>query len=283
MRNLLREGLKRFASSDAQRATGNKNATIVAITAQKGGVGKTTTAVNLGAALAREHGQKVLLIDLDPQGHIERSLHDLVQPGGSPLSALLEDEKGGEVLDVLTGTSIPGLDITRGDQRLRETEQLLNSRLGKEMVLKEALEATRTFYDVILIDCPPNVGNLTVNALVCADRMLIPSDPTPLAMQGAVSLLHLSATISDRLNPALDILGMLVTRHDGRNQQLNDKILNEMQDAWGNALFETTIGINTALAKAQAEGQDIFTYAPKSRGAEDYSALAAEVYGRLKD
>lgn len=281
MRNLLRDSLKRFGSSETQRAKGNKNATIVAITAQKGGVGKTTTTVNLGAALAAQHNLKVLLIDLDPQGHVERSLQEIVQPGGSPLSALLENEKGGEVLDVLTSTSIPGLDITRGDQRLRETEQLLNTRIGKEMVLKDALNVTRTFYDVILIDCPPNVGNLTVNALVCADRMLVPCDPTPLAVQGAVSLLHLSATISDRLNPDLDILGMLVTRHDGRNQQLNEKMFSEMRNAWGNAIFENTIGINTALAKAQAEGQDIFTYAPKSRGAKDYAALAEEVYARI--
>lgn len=281
MRNLLRESLKRFGSTDTQRAKGNKNATIVAITAQKGGVGKTTTTVNLGAALALHHDLKVLLIDLDPQGHVERSLQGLVRPGGSAISALLEDEKGGEVLDVLTSTSIAGLDITLGDQRLRETEQLLNTRIGKEMVLQDALKVTRTFYDVILIDCPPNVGNLTVNALVCADRMLVPCDPTPLAVQGAVSLLHLSATISDRLNPDLDILGMLVTRHDGRNQQLNQKMFKEMNDAWGKAIFESTIGINTALAKAQAEGQDIFTYAPKSRGANDYAALAKEVYARL--
>src|SRR5690625_445978 len=282
MRNLLGEGRKRFAATETQRAKGNKNATIVAITAQKGGVGKTTTTVNLGAALAKNHGLKVLLIDLDPQGHVERSLADLVQPGGSPLSALLENEKGGEVLDVLTGTKIKGLDITRGDARLRETELQLNARLGKEMVLREALEVTRTFYDVILIDCPPNVGNLTVNALVCADRMLVPCDPTPLAMQGAVSLLHLAATIGDRLNPSLDILGVLITRFDGRNQQLNEKMLQEMEETWGNAIFETKIGINTALAKAQAEGQDIFSFAPKSRGAQDYGALAAEVHARIK-
>lgn len=282
MRNLLREGLKRFASSETQRAKGNKNATIIAITAQKGGVGKTTTTVNLGVALAQEHNLSVLLIDLDPQGHVERSLETLVQPGGAPLSGLLENEKGGEVLDVLTGTNIEGLDLTRGDGRLRETEQLLNTRIGKEMVLKDALEATRTFYDVILLDCPPNVGNLTVNALVCADRMLVPCDPTPLAMQGAVSLLHLAATIGDRLNPDLDILGVLITRFDGRNQQLNDKMLQEMTDAWGEAIFESKIGVNTALAKAQAEGKDIFSYDAKSRGANDYRALADEVYRRIQ-
>lgn len=282
MRNLLREGLKRFASTENQRAKGNKNATIIAITAQKGGVGKTTTTVNLGVALAQEHQLKVLLIDLDPQGHVERSLQKLVQPGGAPLSSLLENEKGGEVLDVLTGTNIDGLDLTRGDGRLRETEQLLNTRIGKEMVLKDALDVTRTFYDVILIDCPPNVGNLTVNALVCADRMLVPCDPTPLAMQGAVSLLHLAATIGDRLNPDLDILGVLITRFDGRNQQLNDKMLSEMTEAWGDAIFESKIGVNTALAKAQAEGQDIFSYDPKSRGANDYRALADEVYRRIQ-
>ena len=282
MRNLLREGLKRFTAPESKRARGQKNATIVAIAAQKGGVGKTTTAVNLGAALAREQGLHVLVIDLDAQGHVERSLGNMVQPGGKPISSVLEDEKGGELLDVLTTTSIPHLDITRADPRLRETENLLTARIGKEQILKETLDITRTYYDVILIDCPPNLGNLTVNALVAADKMLIPCDPTPLAMQGVVSLLHASATISDRLNPELEILGVVVTRHDGRNQSLNEQILSEMEEAWGEAIFDTKIGINTSLAKAQAAGEDIFSHAPKSRGAKDYSALAQEVHDRLR-
>lgn len=282
MRNLLREGLKRFVSNEPKRATGAKQATVIAVAAQKGGVGKTTTTVNLGAALAREHGLRVLLIDLDPQGHVERSIAALVQPGGTPLSALLESEAGGEVLDCIAHTSIPTLDITLGDVRLRDTENLLTARIGKELVLREALAVTRTWYDVILIDCPPNLGNLTVNALVAADRMLIPCDPTPLAMQGVVSLLHAAATIGDRLNPALDILGIVVTRHDGRNQSLNEQMLHEMTAAWGDALFPTRIGINTSLSRAQAAGEDIFAYAPKSRGATDHSALARDVFARLQ-
>lgn len=283
MRNLLREGLKRLSSTEPKRARGNKNATVIAIAAQKGGVGKTTTAINLAAALARDHQRSVLVIDLDAQGHVERALENIVQPGGSPISALLENEKGGEVLDVVTSTNVKNLEITRADPRLRETENLLTTRIGKEMILKEALEITRTFYDIILIDCPPNLGNLTVNALVAADRMLIPCDPTPLAMQGVVSLLHSSATISDRLNPELDILGILITRFDGRNQTLNEQMLNNMEAEWGNALFNTKIGINTALARAQAAGEDIFTHDPKSRGAKDYQALAKEVVERLRD
>lgn len=281
MRNLLREGLKRFSAPDSKRARGNKNAAIIAITAQKGGVGKTTTAVNLGAALAQKHDKKVLVIDLDAQGHVERSLRARVQPGGSPLSTLLEDEQGGEILDVLTTTKISNLDITRGDAKLRDTENLLNTRIAKEMILKEALEVTRTYYDIILLDCPPNLGNLTVNALVAADKLLVPCDPTPLAMQGVGSLLHASATISDRLNPSLDILGVLVTRYDGRNQSLNEQMIGEMQEAWGDAILETRININTSIARAQAAGEDIFAHAPKSRGAQDYNALADEVIARL--
>lgn len=282
MRNLLREGLKRFSAPDSKRARGNKNAAIIAITAQKGGVGKTTTAVNLGAAIAENHDKKVLVIDLDAQGHVERSLSARVQPGGTPLSALLENEQGGEILDVVTTTKIKNLDITRGDAKLRDTENLLNTRIGKEMILKDALEVTRTYYDIILLDCPPNLGNLTVNALVAADKLLVPCDPTPLAMQGVGSLLHASAAISDRLNPALDILGVLVTRYDGRNQSLNEQMIGEMQEAWGDAIFETRININTSIARAQAAGEDIFAHAPKSRGAQDYKALADEVLARLR-
>ena len=280
MRNLLKQGLKRLVERDDRRARGPHQAVVIAVAAQKGGVGKTTTTVNLGAALAAL-GKRVLVIDLDAQGHVERSLSSQVKPGGGRLSSILEADPSGDVLDAATRTTIAGLDITPADARLRESENLLTTRMGKEFILRDALAVTRTWYDVILLDCPPNLGNLTLNALVAADRVLVPCDPTPLAMQGVEALIDTCAAISERLNPAIDVLGVVVTRFDGRNQTLNDQIIGEMTEAWGDALFPARIGINTSLARAQAEGADIFTFAPKSRGAKDYAELAQQVAARL--
>ncbi len=282
MRNLLREGIKRLSDKNNRRAKGNRNAAVVAVAAQKGGVGKTTTAVNLGAALARFHGQNVLVVDLDAQGHVQRSLRTHIKPGGGSLSQVIEREDGGEVLDVVAHTDIPGLHITPGDPRLRESENLVTTRIGKEFILRDALEVTRSHYDVIILDCPPNLGNLTLNALVAADRVLVPCEPTPLSIQGVDALIRTCATVSDRLNPKLDILGILVTRYDGRNTSLNDVAIAELSQAYGEALIDEKININTSLARAQHAGRDIFSFAPRSRGATNYKSLAEHVATALR-
>lgn len=274
MRNFLRDGLKKLVGADSGRPQGTRRAIVLAVAAQKGGVGKTTTCVSLGAALARFHDRRVLIVDLDPQGHVHRALHAVVRPGGRPLSQILRDEPPGDLMDAVTTTTVSGLDITAADHKLSEIDGILASRIGKEMVLRDALRAARTWYDVIILDCPPNAGTLATNALVACDRVLIPCESAPLAVQGVEAIVQTIATVASRLNPNIDVAGVLVTRYDGRNAALNQKVDAELHDTCGDALLDVRIGVNATLTRAQAEGRDIFDFAPTSRGADDYRALA---------
>lgn len=283
MRQLLKSGIRRIAQqSEKPRTTrprGDRAATVIAVAAQKGGVGKTTTSINLASALSRHHGKRVLLVDLDPQGHVNSAIGGQVHVGGGALSDVFQGQ--GEVIDIITTTAVSGMDVTPLDSQLATTENLLGTRIGKEFVLREALEITRTWYDVIVLDCPPNLGNLTINALVAADQVLIPCDPSPLALTGVHSLIEAMQQVAVRLNPDLEVLGVLLTRVDGRNTTLNEAIVNEVEQAYGDAVLPVRIGINNSLAKAQNEGKDIFAYDAGSRGAQHYLELAAHLVAQL--
>lgn len=280
MRNLLKAGLRRFTSPSVEEtprhAPGARCATVIAVATRKGGVGKTTTSVGLAAALARYHEQRVLLVDLDPQGHVSTALKAQVEPTGAPLSKILL-APGSEVLDAMSPTSIPNLWVTAYDPDLGAAEDLLGTRIGKEYVLRDALKITRTHFDVIILDCPPNLGNLALNGLVAADRVLIPCDPSPLAVNGVHALADAIETIAARLNPDLDVMGVLLTRVDGRNVTVNEAVVADIEATWGPALMPIRIGVSTDLAKAQMEGRDIFSFAPESRGATQYRDLARHV------
>ncbi len=275
MRNLLKAGIRRFVTPDSRHPIGDKHATVIAVSVQKGGVGKTTTTVNLAAALARHHDKRVLLIDLDPQGHVTTALSAQVRPGGGALSRVLTDEQTtDEVMDVVTATDIPNLSVTPFDANLGSAEDLMGTRIGKEFLLRDALRVTRTHYDYIVIDCPPNLGNLTLNGLCAADQVLIPCDPSPLAVKGVDAVVQTITRIASRLNPDIDVLGILMTRVDGRNRKLNDTVTDKIRETYGDVMLPVSIGIDTQLAKAQVDGQDIFTFAPTSRAATQYRELA---------
>lgn len=283
MRNLLTHGLKRLTQKEARYTRGDRYATIVAIATVKGGVGKTTTAVNLATGLAEESGGKVLLIDLDAQGHCSTSLSSLMPaaPIAKPLSKILLSDEKLQVMDAAIVTKKANLEITPADPSLAEAEGLLGQKIGKELLLRDALAITRTHYDFIIIDCPPNKGNLTLNALLAADHVLIPTDLSPLGVQGADELLGTVATVRERLGHSIDVLGILYTRVDARNTSMNEAIEQSVAQVWGELVFESRIGTNTQLAKAQLDGASIFDYAPNSRGAAHYRALTREALLRL--
>jgi chromosome partitioning protein len=273
MRKLLKSGLRRLASPGPQslsRPLGHHKARVVAIAAEKGGVGKTTTSVTLAAAFARFHNKKVLLLDLDPQGHVATALSEVLTDEASAL----------DVIDCATHTDIENLYVTPLDPNLRNAEDLVGTRLGKEFILRDALRVARTHYDVILIDCPPNLGNLSVNALVAADEVLIPCDPSPLALSGVHALIQTISTLSMRLNPEIEVTGILLTRVDGRNTTMNQAIRDDIEARYGDAVLPVQIGINSSLSRAQLAGQDVFAFDGRSRGAEQYAALADLLNGQ---
>lgn len=280
--DLLNAGLDRLRSPTADRPkTGDRRATVIAVAAQKGGVGKTTTVVNLGCALAANHGKRVLIVDIDPQGHVTSSLRESVRPAEATLSDVLLANKPKDLMEAVAPSALDNLSLTGPDKSLNDTESLLSTRVGREMILKGAMQTARTHFDVILIDCPPNLGNLTLNALVAADQVLIPCDMSILAFEGVADLIGAVETVQMRLHPGLDVLGVLRTRLDRRNIQINQAIEGALTTHYGERLFKAFIPVNSALAKAQAAGLSIFQFDKRSRGAEAYDALAAEVLARL--
>ncbi|MBU0506616.1 ParA family protein [bacterium] len=265
-----------------QYAKGKKHAKIIAVCSQKGGVGKTTTAVNLGSALVKFFNKRVLLTDLDPQGHVEKSLSSIVEEGidYSPMSEILM-AKHGEILDGVVKTSDENLHITPGDKALYETEGQLASKLGREFILQNTFSMAKTHYDFIIIDCPPNLGNLTINALCAADYAVIPCEMSVLAFEGVNDLVDTLETIKTRLNKKLQVLGVLFTRVDGRNITMNELVETNMKKQFKGKIFRSKITVNTALNKAQLEGEPVFDFAPTSSGAVNYEALAKEIVKKV--
>jgi chromosome partitioning protein len=288
MKNLLTAGFRKLrGDADAEpRAAASRSpsahrAHVVAIAAQKGGVGKTTTTVNLACALAQTHGARVLVIDIDPQGHVASSLKDAVRIAGTSLSDVLLAQSPRDLMDAVLPSDIENLSLTPPDKSLNETDTRLSTRVGREYILQAALTQALTRFDWILIDCPPNLGNLTLNALVAANHVLVPCDMSILAFEGVADLLGTVRIVNERLRHPLQVLGILRTRVDGRTQQINDAIGGALDDNYRSLLLETAIPVNSALAQAQAAGKSIFQYSPNSRGALAYKALAREVTDRL--
>lgn len=227
-----------------------------AIANQKGGVGKTTTAHNLGVQLARNAKKRLLLLDLDAQGN-------------------LSDACG---LDPQTLEA--GLDILPVNIQLAEAELAFAGRMGRENLLKKALLSVSGEYDYVLIDCPPSLGLLTVNALNAANGLLIPVQVEYYALAG-LALIRQTAELVRDLNPDLAILGLVLTFFDAR-KTLNKDVAAALADEWGDTLFSTRIRDNVSLAEAPSNGQDVFGYKRSCYGAKDYAAFAAEFLERTE-
>jgi len=255
----------------------------IAIINQKGGVGKTTTAVNLGSALARA-GRRVLLVDLDPQSHL--TLHVGVDPATKP----------GGIYEALTqSTPLAQLRKQIGENfwlvgshiDLAAAEVELVSVVGREVILRDLLDADSADYDYIIMDCPPSLGVLTLNALAAAHEVFIPLQPHYLALHGLSKLLETVSLVCKRINPALRVTGIVVCMHEAGTRLAGEVLedvasfLRESENSgqpWSGArVFKTVIRRNIKLAECPSHGVTIFDYAPASNGAEDYAALATEV------
>lgn len=249
---------------------------IIAIINQKGGVGKSTTAVNLSAALG-EMGKQVLLVDLDPQGNSSSGLGiDKRQVEYCIYDVLLNDVK---LEQVIIPDVCEGLDLCPATINLAGAEVELVSEMARENRLKDAVGAMRGRYDYIFIDCPPSLGLLTVNALVAADKLLIPIQCEFYALEGVTKLLDSMKRVKNRLNPTLDIFGVLLTMYDGRTT-LSKQVVAEVRNFFGKAVFDTLIPRTVKLSEAPSFGQPITQYDPAGKGSISYIDLAKEVISR---
>jgi chromosome partitioning protein len=252
-------------------------ARVVAMANQKGGVGKTTTTINLGAALADE-GERVLLVDMDPQGSLGVGLG--IEPHAREITIynlLMQDGAGLD--DVLLETSVPGLHLLPANIDLAAAELLLVQEVAREQALQRVIERLRYRYDRILIDCPPSLGLLTINGLTAADGVIVPLECEYFALRGMSLLMQTLERVQDRLNPQLELEGIVATMFDGRTLH-GTEVLARVREAFGDVVFTTTINKTIRFAEAPVAGEPILTYSPRSRGAQAYRDLAQEVRAR---
>jgi len=263
-------------------------AQIAAFLNQKGGVGKTTSVVNIGAGLSLL-GKKVLIVDLDPQGHLTTFLgiesvrfattvYDVVCGKGDARTSIVRQELGARLTVDGNHTSLT-MSVLPSNVDLAKAEAILALRHNREFLLKEALDRIRGDFDYILIDCPPSLGLLSSNALVAADRVFIPVQAEFLALESLENLLGLVESIMAQHNPDLEIGGLIATRYDSR-KVINRSVVESLQERFGVLLLGTRIRENIVLAESPSVGKDIFTYRPRSHGAQDYLNLCLEIVGQ---
>lgn len=251
---------------------------ILTISNHKGGVGKTTSAVNIGAALVKM-GKRVLLIDLDPQANLSQSLG--ITEGVWPEPTIYGALRGKHPLTPIPALNVEGLELVPSTLDLSGAEVELSNETGREYILRELLQPLKSKYDYIIIDSPPSLGLLTINALTASDEVIIPLQAQFLATQGLSKLMEVVEKIRQRLNKRLKVGGVFITQYDGR-KVLNRDVEDTIREHFKTSVFKTKVRDNVALAEAPVKGLDIFSYSPKSRGAEDYMDLAREIVKRNK-
>ncbi|WP_370865303.1 ParA family protein [Nocardioides agariphilus] len=252
-------------------------ARVVSMTNQKGGVGKTTTTINLGAALA-EYGRKVLLVDFDPQGSLSVGLG--LNPHEMELTVYnLLMERDVRVEDVVVPTGVAGMDLLPSNIDLSAAEVQLVHEVAREQTLQRVLAPAIAKYDVILIDCQPSLGLLTVNALTASDGVLVPLECEYFALRGVALLKTTIDKVRERLNPKLEIDGVLGTMYDGRTLH-GREVMERLVQAWGDIVFHTVIRRTVKFSDSTVAGEPITSYASASTGAEAYRQLAREVLVR---
>jgi chromosome partitioning protein len=251
---------------------------ILAITNQKGGVGKTTTAINLAAAFAAK-GLRTLLVDLDPQANASMSFLDVHAVERSVFDALVDPGLGLAAV-VRLAEKVPNLAVAPSSIALAKLEAKLIGELDSHFRLKDALEPLKGEYDYILLDTPPTLGIITVNALVAASHVLVPIQSSYFALEGTDDLLETVEKVKARANPHLQILGAVITLFDKRTLLAKD-IVDQIQRVFGDRLFETVITKSVRLEESPAYKESIFSFAPRSSGAYEYYKLSEEILSRV--
>ncbi|QGK70576.1 AAA family ATPase [Allosaccharopolyspora coralli] len=252
-------------------------ATVVAMCNQKGGVGKTTSTINLGAALA-EYGRRVLLVDFDPQGALSVGLgvqpHQLEQ---TVYNVLIE--RNVNVNDVLMSTTVEGMDLLPSNIDLSAAEVQLVAEVGREQALGRVLHPMMKDYDYVLVDCQPSLGLLTVNALAAADGVIIPLECEFFSLRGVALLIDTIEKVRERLNPKLEISGILATMFDPRTLHSRE-VMSRVVEAFGDIVFDSVINRTVRFPETTVAGEPIIRWAPRSAGAKSYRTLAREVIAR---
>ncbi|MEO9323996.1 ParA family protein [Nocardioides sp. C4-1] len=255
-------------------------ARVVSMCNQKGGVGKTTTTINLGATLA-ETGRKVLLVDFDPQGSLSVGLG--LNPHDMELTVYnLLMQRDVTLDEVVVASGVPGMDLLPSNIDLSAAEVQLVHEVAREQTLQRVLAPALEHYDVVLIDCQPSLGLLTVNALTASDGVIVPLECEYFALRGVALLKTTIDKVRERLNPKLEIDGVLGTMYDGRTLHSRE-VMERLVQAWGDTVFHTVIRRTVKFSDSTVAGEPITSYASSSAGAESYRQLAKEVLARWPD
>lgn len=252
-------------------------AKVIAVANQKGGVGKTTTAINTAASLAAAD-RNVLLVDVDPQGNSSSGVGVERDSLGKSVYQFFTGEAG--LGEIIIKSGLKNLSVAPSTVDLFGAEIELAGREGRERILKDAIPQVADAFDYIILDCPPALGLLTINALTAADSVLIPVQCEYYALEGLTQLLRTLELVRASLNPALEIEGILLTMHDNRNN-LSRQVEEEVRGHFGEKVYTTTIPRNVSLSEAPSHGKPIIMYDIRSRGAQSYLSLAREVLGHV--